>query len=50
MQPQNQPEKAIRRVVASALVGATIEWYRGNEAWWGPLKEQVEAAYAARGQ
>ena len=27
MQPQNQPEKAIRRVVASALVGATIEWY-----------------------
>ena len=27
VQPQNQPEKAIRRVVASALVGATIEWY-----------------------
>jgi dTDP-glucose 4,6-dehydratase len=29
---------------------ATIEWYRGNEWWWGPLKEDVEARYAQRGQ
>ncbi|MCH9722049.1 MAG: dTDP-glucose 4,6-dehydratase [Actinomycetia bacterium] len=29
---------------------ATIEWYRGNEWWWVPLKEQVEARYAVRGQ
>ncbi|MGE2832445.1 dTDP-glucose 4,6-dehydratase [Mycobacterium sp. SMC-4] len=28
----------------------TIDWYRGNESWWGPLKERVEARYAERGQ
>ncbi|MCW2654982.1 MAG: rmlB 1 [Mycobacterium sp.] len=28
---------------------ATIDWYRDNQPWWGPLKERVEAAYAARG-
>jgi dTDP-glucose 4,6-dehydratase len=28
----------------------TIDWYRRNEAWWGPLKDGVEAQYAARGQ
>jgi dTDP-glucose 4,6-dehydratase len=31
-------------------LAATVEWYRANEAWWGPLKEQVEAKYAAQGQ
>jgi len=29
---------------------ATVEWYRDNEAWWRPLKDSVEAAYAERGQ
>ncbi|MGX9790029.1 dTDP-glucose 4,6-dehydratase [Mycobacterium sp. MMS18-G62] len=29
---------------------ATIDWYRDNESWWGPLKEAVEASYAGRGQ
>ena len=29
---------------------ATIDWYRDNEAWWRPLKAEVEAKYAARGQ
>lgn len=29
---------------------ATIEWYCANEWWWAPLKEQVEARYAERGQ
>ena len=29
---------------------ATIDWYRDNEWWWVPLKEQVEASYAERGQ
>ncbi len=29
---------------------ATIDWYRRNEAWWGPLKEAVEAEYEERGQ
>ena len=29
---------------------ATIDWYRDNEDWWGPLKSRVEAAYAGRGQ
>ncbi len=28
----------------------TIAWYRDNEWWWGPLKDQVEAAYAQRHQ
>jgi dTDP-glucose 4,6-dehydratase len=29
---------------------ATIDWYRDNEWWWGPLKDDVEHRYAARGQ
>ncbi|ORW02746.1 dTDP-glucose 4,6-dehydratase [Mycobacterium kyorinense] len=29
---------------------ATIDWYRANEAWWGPLKDAVEARYQQRGQ
>ncbi|RRC95011.1 dTDP-glucose 4,6-dehydratase [Schaalia canis] len=28
----------------------TIDWYRQNEDWWAPLKEEVEAKYAAKGQ
>ena len=28
----------------------TIEWYRGNEWWWAPLKARAEARYAERGQ
>ncbi|WP_409331706.1 dTDP-glucose 4,6-dehydratase [Trujillonella humicola] len=31
-------------------LAATVDWYRANEDWWRPLKEQVEASYAARGQ
>jgi dTDP-glucose 4,6-dehydratase len=31
-------------------LAATVDWYRDNEAWWRPLKEQVEAKYAAQGQ
>ena len=27
----------------------TIKWYTDNEAWWAPLKEAVEAKYAAEG-
>jgi dTDP-glucose 4,6-dehydratase len=29
---------------------ATIDWYRDNEWWWAPLKAEVEARYAERGQ
>jgi dTDP-glucose 4,6-dehydratase len=29
---------------------ATIDWYRDNESWWGPIKEMVEATYEKRGQ
>lgn len=29
---------------------ATIDWYRDNEWWWGPLKAQVEFRYTERGQ
>ncbi|MGP4056075.1 dTDP-glucose 4,6-dehydratase [Mycobacterium sp. 4D054] len=28
----------------------TIEWYRDNESWWGPLKDAVEATYEERRQ
>ncbi|MDO5512615.1 dTDP-glucose 4,6-dehydratase [Corynebacterium sp.] len=28
----------------------TIDWYRAHEDWWRPAKQQVEAAYAERGQ
>ena len=28
----------------------TIAWYRANESWWRPLKDDVEATYAKRGQ
>src|SRR6201993_1572750 len=28
----------------------TIEWYRHNESWWGPLKDGIEAKYAERDQ
>jgi dTDP-glucose 4,6-dehydratase len=31
-------------------LAATIDWYRENEAWWRPLKDGVEAQYAAQGQ
>ncbi|SEP22858.1 dTDP-glucose 4,6-dehydratase [Trujillonella endophytica] len=31
-------------------LAATVAWYRENEQWWRPLKDQVEAAYSARGQ
>jgi dTDP-glucose 4,6-dehydratase len=29
---------------------ATIDWYRANESWWGPLKDDIEARYEERGQ
>ena len=28
----------------------TIAWYRDNESWWGPLKDQVEARYEGQRQ
>jgi dTDP-glucose 4,6-dehydratase len=28
----------------------TIDWYTTHESWWAPLKAQVEAKYAAKGQ
>jgi len=31
-------------------LAATVDWYRANESWWGPLKADVEARYAERGQ
>ncbi len=29
---------------------STIEWYKNNETWWKPLKEETEAKYAEKGQ
>lgn len=34
----------------AAGLAETIEWYRGNEAWWRPAKEATEARYRAQGQ
>lgn len=31
-------------------LAATIDWYRGNEAWWAPSKDATEAFYAGKGQ
>ncbi len=31
-------------------LAATIDWYRGNEAWWRPMKAATEAKYAKTGQ
>ncbi len=31
-------------------LAATIDWYRHNESWWRPQKEQTEAKYAKVGQ
>ena len=28
----------------------TVRWYADHEQWWGPVKDGVESAYAARGQ
>jgi dTDP-glucose 4,6-dehydratase len=28
----------------------TIKWYKENEAWWKPLKDQAEARYKEQGQ
>ena len=28
----------------------TIEWYKHNQAWWQPLKDEVEAKYKQVGQ
>ncbi|WP_345801864.1 dTDP-glucose 4,6-dehydratase [Microbacterium sp. AZCO] len=33
-----------------AGLAATIDWYRGNESWWAPAKDGVEAFYASKGQ
>jgi dTDP-glucose 4,6-dehydratase len=29
---------------------ATIDWYKQNESWWKPLKEETEAKYKKAGQ
>jgi len=33
-----------------AGLAATIDWYRDNEAWWGPQKAATEARYETQGQ
>ena len=33
-----------------AGIASTIEWYRDNEAWWAPQKDETEAKYQAAGQ
>lgn len=33
-----------------AGMAATIDWYRNNEAWWAPQKDETEAKYTAAGQ
>jgi dTDP-glucose 4,6-dehydratase len=31
-------------------IASTIDWYRGNESWWAPVKDATEAFYASQGQ
>ncbi|SCX30422.1 dTDP-glucose 4,6-dehydratase [Mycolicibacterium fluoranthenivorans] len=31
-------------------LSATIQWYRDNEAWWAPAKDETEAFYTRLGQ
>jgi dTDP-glucose 4,6-dehydratase len=31
-------------------LASTIDWYRENDWWWSPLKDQVEACYTEHGQ
>lgn len=33
-----------------AGLATTVDWYRNNESWWGPVKADVEARYAERAQ
>lgn len=33
-----------------AGLAATIDWYRANEPWWAPQKDETEAKYTAAGQ
>ncbi len=33
-----------------AGLAATVTWYRDNEAWWAPQKDDTEARYRAQGQ
>jgi dTDP-glucose 4,6-dehydratase len=28
----------------------TVDWYKANEAWWRPLKEEAESTYKKTGQ
>lgn len=34
----------------AAGLAATIAWYRDNEEWWAPQKDETEAKYRAAGQ
>ncbi len=34
----------------SSGLAATVDWYRHNEAWWRPQKEQTEQKYAVLGR
>lgn len=38
-----------RRADFRSGLTSTIEWYRANEQWWGPVKAATEAVYAQKG-
>jgi dTDP-glucose 4,6-dehydratase len=46
----NELNWAPKRTDFTEGLRATIDWYRENEPWWGPLKAAVEARYEQRGQ
>ena len=31
-------------------LGQTVDWYKENESWWRPLKDESEKMYAASGR
>ncbi|NLF91693.1 MAG: dTDP-glucose 4,6-dehydratase [Corynebacterium marinum] len=44
------PEYTDNQTGMRAGLEQTIAWYRAHEDWWRPAKQQVEQAYAERGQ
>ena len=39
-----------KNIPFATALEATVRWYRDNESWWGPIKDEIESTYARRGQ
>lgn len=45
-----QPQYTDNQTGMRSGLQATIDWYRDNEDWWKPLKQEVEEKYQQQGQ